>query len=290
MRATVKPDNATDKSVIWTSDNPDVASVNSHYGIIKGVAPGVANITATAADGSGVSCCVKVYVSPKFICVESISIEGVPESAIHEGDKLQLYAIVNPENATDKSVVWTSDSPRVISVDSGGLIIAVGLGVADIMAIAADGSGVYSSVTLCVSPIFVESIQILGLPEGVIEVGDMFRLQAIVYPDNATDKSVRWSSTAQEVAVVDDDGNVEITGIGTAGIVATAQDERARQAVVYIDTVAEVADISADAGPFKVFDIHGRLIRTSDSPDTLRSLPPGVYIVRTPTNTYKITH
>ena len=61
--SSVTPDNATDQSVTWSSDNTDVATVNATTGEVTAVAKGTANITATANDGSGVTATCAVTVT-----------------------------------------------------------------------------------------------------------------------------------------------------------------------------------------------------------------------------------
>lgn len=232
-----------------------------------------------------------IYWTPVPVSDISLSYSQVD---IKVGGEKEIWAGVGPWEATDKTLTWKSSDESVaivsyVSEDSHMVrVMAVSPGTAIITA--TTGNGVVATCKVNVSAVLVESIQILGLPDGWIEVGDKFRLTAVVYPDNATDKSVNWSTTAPEVATVDQDGNVEVVSVGTATIVATAMDAGKYQAFVTIDAVADVAAIDTDPGPFRVFDIHGRFVRTADSPDSIKSLSPGVYIVRTPTNTYKITH
>lgn len=62
LSASVSPSNATNKNLVWSSSDPEVASVNSSSGAVYGISDGLATIYATATDGSGKrdSCCVEV--------------------------------------------------------------------------------------------------------------------------------------------------------------------------------------------------------------------------------------
>ena len=63
LTATVAPENATNKNITWSSDNESVATV-SNNGVVTGVAPGSAQITATTVDGGyKASCTVTVTTS-----------------------------------------------------------------------------------------------------------------------------------------------------------------------------------------------------------------------------------
>ena len=66
LTATITPDNATDKSIAWSSSNPNVAAVDEE-GNVTAIAPGTAIITATANDGSGVSASCEVVVKEKLL-------------------------------------------------------------------------------------------------------------------------------------------------------------------------------------------------------------------------------
>ena len=74
LTATVNPGNAENKSITWSSSDSSVATVNAN-GTVTAIANGTADITATAADGSGVSakCSVTVRVPNN---IKTIAIEG----------------------------------------------------------------------------------------------------------------------------------------------------------------------------------------------------------------------
>ena len=86
--ADLQPENATDKTIVWTSDNESVAVVKN--GIVYGISPGIANITATTVDYKlSASCVVTVKDAPKESVVAPLS--NVPSGLINSGDKVTLY-------------------------------------------------------------------------------------------------------------------------------------------------------------------------------------------------------
>ena len=111
--ATVKPDNATDKTVTWTSSDPSVATVAD--GKVHAVKLGIAVITAKAGDKTA-TC--TVTVAAKVIPVTSIWLDK-SEMELTEGDEAILTATVKPDNATDKTVTWTSSDATVATVTDG---------------------------------------------------------------------------------------------------------------------------------------------------------------------------
>ena len=217
LTATVKPDDATDKSVTWTSSDPAVATVDG--GKIEAVKEGTATITAKS--GEKTATC-QVTVKKKVIAVESVELDKT-EVKLTEGDTVTLTVTVNPDDATDKTVTWTSSDPAVATVD-GGKIEAVKEGVATITAKAGDKTAT-CKVTVEKKIIAVESVE-LDKTEVELTEGDSLTLVATVKPDDATDKTVTWTSSDPAVATVDG-GKIEAVKEGTATITAKAGEKSA---------------------------------------------------------------
>jgi len=111
--ATVAPDNATDKTVVWTSSDETVATVKD--GVVTTLKAGEATITAKA--GEQTATCV-VTVKAKVIAVTGITLDKAT-AEVTEGESLTLVATVAPDNATDKTVVWSSSDETVATVKDG---------------------------------------------------------------------------------------------------------------------------------------------------------------------------
>ncbi len=141
LEATVYPTNATNKKVIWSSSNDDVAMVTDE-GFVLAVAEGEADITAEAADSSGIKavCHVKVESekTPIVTIVEIKFVESTATIAIKETK--QLAVTYNPENASNKTLTWTSTKPAVATVDTEGNVTGVSEGKTIITAKTTDGS------------------------------------------------------------------------------------------------------------------------------------------------------
>lgn len=221
ITATVKPDDATDKTVSWSSSDPAVATVEG--GKITAVKEGEATITAKAGDKTA-TC--KVTVEKKVIAVESVELDKT-ELELTEGGSATLVATVKPDNATDKTVTWSSSDPEVATVD-GGVVTAVKEGTATITAKAGDKTAA-CEVTVKKNTVAVESIE-LDKSELELAEGESATLVATVKPDDATDKTVTWSSSDPEVATVDGGVVTAVKG-GTATITASAGDKTATCAV-----------------------------------------------------------
>ena len=142
LTATVSPDNATNKMVIWESDKTNIATVDN-TGKVTAIAQGTAKITATA-DGKSADCTVTVTAKP----VPVTGIELDKTAITLEIDETQtLTATLTPDNATDKTVTWTVAPSGVVSVDDNGNVTALKDGTATITA-NANGKSATCSVTV----------------------------------------------------------------------------------------------------------------------------------------------
>ena len=215
ITATVKPDDATDKTVAWTSSDPAVATVKD--GKIDALKEGVATITAKAGDKTA-TC--EVTVEKKIIAVESVELDKT-DLELEEGESATLKATVKPDDATDKTVVWTTSDASVASVEEG-LVTALKEGSATITATSGEKSA-SCKVTVKRKVIFVESVE-LNKSELELVEGETETLVATVKPDNATDSSISWSSSDSTVAAVSASGEVLAVAAGTAVVTVTTTD------------------------------------------------------------------
>lgn len=218
LTATVSPVNATNKSVKWSSSNSDIVSVDSNGKLTaKGV--GTATITVTTVRGGKTATCkVTVYIPVTGVSLNKTSLTVDPD------ETSTLIASVQPNNATNKNVIWSSSNSEVASVDSNGTVVAKKAGTTVITAKTEDGSFkstcnvVVNNVTISVTGITLNKSS-LSLSKGGSET-----LSATVSPDNATNKNVIWSSSDNNIASVDSNGKVTAKLAGTVNVTATTKD------------------------------------------------------------------
>ena len=170
--AIVTPDNATDKSVTWTSSSDAIATVTT-AGVVKAIAPGPATITVTTTDG-GHTATVAVTVNDP--AAPPVAVTGVTvsptDTTLAVNATFTFTAIVTPDNATDKSVTWTSSSDAIATVTTAGVVKAVAPGTAVITATANDGSGATGAATVTVEPVTPPaSLKILGIGNSFTQDG-----------------------------------------------------------------------------------------------------------------------
>ena len=115
LRATVQPENATNKNLKWTSSNSSVASVNSK-GVVTGKKEGKATITVTTEDGSYTA---TIEVTVRYVPVTGITLNPTSKT-IKVGETTKITANVQPSNASNKKVSWTSSDPSKVTVDGSG--------------------------------------------------------------------------------------------------------------------------------------------------------------------------
>ncbi len=136
LTATVEPEDATVKTVTWSSSNDSVAMVSSS-GVITGVSEGNATITVTTTDGGYTATCA-VVVSAATVAVTGVTVAPTSDS-IQVGEDLTLTATVEPANATNKNVTWSSSAEAVATVSDAGVVTGVSDGTATITATTEDG-------------------------------------------------------------------------------------------------------------------------------------------------------
>jgi uncharacterized protein YjdB len=306
VTATVLPADATNKAITWSSDNPDVATVNN-AGKVTGLAVGTATITVSTEDGGKTAtCAVTVYKT-------TISVTGVTLDeetlTIKKGESASLTATVLPADATNKAVTWSSDNPDVATVDDVGKITALSAGTATITVTTVDGSFTASCVVTVTIPVTGVTLDKETL---TINKGESVSLIVTVLPADATNKSVTWNSDKPKIAKVDNTGKITALSVGKATITVTTKEGgfTATCAVTVEDdgSVEELIASGVNVWTFNgvlhidfkesvlsdrvvsIFDMSGKLVYSNSTPsDELQiHLPSGVYIVKVGDIAFKV--
>jgi uncharacterized protein YjdB len=143
--------------------------------------------------------------------------------SLYEGYSSYLTKIVLPVSASDKSVKWSSSDISIATVDSNGLVTGVVEGIAKIIAQTQDDNFYDSCIVLVLPPVLVTGVSIHPATLSLF-VGQTELLTGTVSPEDATDKSVVWSSSNETVATVDASGMVSAQADGTAKIIVSTND------------------------------------------------------------------
>ncbi|UQK60025.1 Ig-like domain-containing protein [Ezakiella coagulans] len=249
LNVVVKPENATNKKVEYSTTNANVATVDAN-GLVKAVGEGRAYIYAKSADGPSDSVYVYVRKSvtpqpPKEVKVTNVSVDR-RYLTLEEGENYTLTATVSPADATNKTVNYSSSDSRVATVDANGNIKAVKAGYAYIYAKSVDGPYAYSYVTVKAkeTPQPPAEVKVTNITLDTrylrLDAGKKYELNYTVYPYNATDKTLTWTSSNENVATVE---NGVITAIGRGSAYITATSSNGVQTSCYVDVYGEAKPV-----------------------------------------------
>ncbi|MBO5976961.1 MAG: Ig-like domain-containing protein [Bacteroidales bacterium] len=220
LEASVAPDNATDKTISWSSSDASIASVSN--GLVSTLKAGTAVITAKA--GHYTATC-SIEVKTKIIPVSGITLN---KTAIEltEGETFQLEASVAPDNASDKTISWSSSDNKIATV-ADGLVSTWKAGEVVITAKAGDCTATCSLTVISkATPELPDTTDVpitgikLDRSEAELSEGESLTLVATITPENATDKSISWSSSDESIATV---VNGAVTALKMGEVVITAK-------------------------------------------------------------------
>lgn len=188
-----------------------------------------------------------VSVTLPKVKVSKLTLNRTSVSLTKKGQTYQLKATASPSNATTKSVTWKSSNTRVVTVNSAGRLTAVGNGSATITATAKDGSKkkVTCKVTVKIPTVVkVNNVSLNKNDLALTSKGQSYQLSASVSPSNASNKSVKWTSSNPKVATVSSSGKVTAVANGNTTITATAADGSGKK-----DICAVTVNIPKPADP-----------------------------------------
>ncbi len=221
LQQTVLPPHAVNKNVAWFSSSPNVATISS-MGLITAVAEGDAVITVVTHDGDHTATsAVKVMIS--IVPATGIHLDKETDETWVRGT-VQLSVVFEPEEASNKNVMWSSNNENVAKVDVSGLVTGVSVGTATITAVAQSSSDLTASCV--VNVVNIPATDVIVTPEKVrILPEKTLQLSYEMVPAHATNNKVTWSSNNENVATVDaNTGLVTSLAFGTANITATTED------------------------------------------------------------------
>ena len=222
LKATVEPANATNKDVVFSSSNTNVAVV-SNTGLVTAINNGTATITVTSKENPSImaKCLVKVGAP---VLVTDVTVQPAELNLKTDGT-YQLSVSVLPSNADERGVTFESSNTAVATVSASGLITAKGPGTATITVTAKDGSGKKATCTVTVTqPVKGVTVSPSSV---VIQKDNVQKLTASVVPENATNKKLIYKSSNETVAVVSNDGIITARSEGWATITVCSEENQA---------------------------------------------------------------
>ncbi|MDO4704499.1 Ig-like domain-containing protein [Tannerella sp.] len=227
--------NPEGKPLKWESSKNEVVKIvrsNQTGAQIKAVAPGQSTITVTAQDGSNQSASITVTV---VRLIEKITFTNNP-GVLGVGATMVLYGEIEPYNATNRELSWSSSDSRIISVDRAR-ITTHKPGTATITATAQDGSFVSESVTIRV----IHPVRNITIDGGNLTLNpyQSRQLKVTLVPADAAIQTVSWRSSNEAVATVDRNGLLRTKAVGKTTITATSHDPDAGYPDASIEVTVE---------------------------------------------------
>lgn len=275
LSATVHPVDIDDVFT-WSSMDENVATVSN--GVVTAVGAGSTNVVLAVNGRSTISstCTVNVAgdkspssggstptnptvpVSPTNPIAKTIYPERVylnrSDQILLVGNTVTVTATIQPSNATNKTISWSSSNSSVATVSTGGRITGVKSGKATITAKTHNGKTASLTVTVKANNSPVVPVQSVRLSQttGKVKAGAKLKLTATVSPSNATNKSLSWSSSNTNVAVVDN-GTVIGRAVGTAKITVRSNNGKSATATITVERgYVDVTGVALNKGSLSV--------------------------------------
>lgn len=207
------------RDVTWTSSAPDIATVGEN-GLVTFLKPGKATIIVKTVDtgynGNLIDTC-EFYINNPVTAVDL----DYTSITLKLGEQFRLTAKVSPDDASNKTILWSSSDTNVATVNENGMVTAVGSGSATILAKSEDSG----ATSMCNVTVYQPVTSVVISNETMtVRKGTEFWLNAKVLPENAMNKDISWASSDTDIATVDENGKVTTLQAGNCVITATSTD------------------------------------------------------------------
>lgn len=219
-------------NITYSSSNVSVATV-SPVGLVTAVAPGTANIVATAG---AITATVALTVNAVVVPVASVTLSPT-SGTVFVGTSQQLTAIAKDAGGTTltgRTVTWTSSGVSIAAVSSSGNVTGISVGTATITA-TVEGKSATATITVTLVPVATVSV---STPSQNVSVGNTLQAAAILRDGNGqiVSRQVQWSSSATSVATVSQSGLITATSAGNAQITATSEGKTGSVSITVVGT------------------------------------------------------
>src|SRR6059058_1920334 len=248
----------TGRTVTWSSGNSGVATVSAS-GIVTGVSPGAATITAASEGKSGTAA-----VTVSSVPVASVAVSPTSAS-VSVGQTVQLAATPKDANGnplTGRTVTWSSGNTAVATVSASGLVTGVSAGAATITAASEGQSG---SAAITVTSVPVASVAVSPASASV-QTGQAVQLTATPKDANGNPLSGRtivWMSSNTAAATVNTSGRVTGVAAGSATITATSEGKSGTAAITVTAPPAPAPVATVAVSPASASVAAGQAVQLS---------------------------
>lgn len=258
--ATISVENG--KTHDFSSNKEDVATVDSN-GVVTGKAAGTATITVkvkNSEDGTVLET-KEVAVTVSNPANENKVVTGITLSntaiSVAKDATVTLTATVTPDDATDKTVKWTSADSSIATVESNGTVKGIKEGTTKIIATANGGTDVKAEATVTVTAT-TEAVKTVTITESSnVAKGETKQFKAKVEPENATNKTVTWKSADEKIATVNSEGKVTGVAAGKVKITATCDGKEATVEITVTDSTKNLVFTDNNGNKYDVYVKNG---------------------------------
>ncbi len=225
--------------ISFSSSNPSVATVDGS-GVVTGVGPGTSSITASS-EGRSASASIAVALVP----VASVNV-ALGNSALFVGTTTQATATLRDASnnvLTGRPIAWTSSNPAVATVSGTGVVTAVGVGSANIIASSGGQSG-QASLTATLAPVATVTVAPSTL---TLVVGAASQLNATTRDALGNvlfGRVITWSSSDANVVSVSPTGQIGAVGPGSAVVTATSEGQTGQATITIIPPPVATVNVS----------------------------------------------
>ena len=236
LTATINPDNTTEsKTLTWESSNSDIVSVDNN-GLVTAKKEGDAIITVTTSNNLKDTCAI--HVGKQTVEIKGVQLNKA-SLTLTEGNQETLVATILPTDTTmEKVLTWSSDNDAVAMVDQQGKVTALTAGKATITVTTVNNKTATCEVTVKKQEVPIESVA-LNTDKAVLRAGNTITLTATINPANTTmNKALVWTTSAENVAKVDQQGKVTAVGAGEAIITVKTVNGKTATCKVSVFTVS----------------------------------------------------
>jgi uncharacterized protein YjdB len=234
LTVSIQLDAGLPTTVTWRSSATNIATVNAN-GVVTGVALGSTQITAISTADTLLRASATVNVVPS---VRSVSVSPTT-ATLNINDTRAFTATVTADAGVSQAVTWRSGNLTVATVNSSGVVTAVGVGSTTITALATADTLRRATAALTVAP----RITTVSIQQRAVSVnpGTSTTLTAVVNADPGVNTTLAWTSSAPSVASVNEQGVVTGVSSGTTLITAALQNDPTRRDTVTVSVVPRLA-------------------------------------------------
>lgn len=220
LKATIHPEDATNKDLIWESTDDSIAVVDE-YGEVTGKKAGTATITVSSAENKEIKAACEMTVIKVPVTKVTLS---KTKLTLAPGKSQKLTVTIAPNDATNKSLTWKSSNDKIATV-TNGKVTAKKAGTATITVSSKENDKIKATCKVTVK-IAVTKVK-LNKSKLTLGAKETFALKATITPKNATNKKVSYKSSKKKVATVSSKGKIKALKKGKTTITATVDGKKA---------------------------------------------------------------